>query len=162
MAKKRARSMTREEFVARYPHLYLVISENPEKLAIGFETAVVSTFSGKPMEPGLQPAVRRSRCTRSPRRPAIPIPTRISVGRARNCDLVMRDLSVSKLHGHFRLREAEKLDLIDLDSQNGTAVNGRPLLAHAPEWVAPGDTLRFGTVTAKLVDSDALFDLLQE
>ncbi|HTU58032.1 MAG TPA: hypothetical protein VMF89_06355, partial [Polyangiales bacterium] len=31
-----------------------------------------------------------------------PFPERISVGRATNCDVVIRDASISKLHGHFR------------------------------------------------------------
>jgi pSer/pThr/pTyr-binding forkhead associated (FHA) protein len=61
----------------------------------------------------------------------------------------------------MRLRDDGHLDVIDLESQNGTRVNGRTLAANAPEWVAPGDTLMFGTLTAKLVDSDTLFDLLQ-
>jgi hypothetical protein len=157
---KKARSMAREEFVAKHPHLYLVIAENPDELQIGFETAVVSSFSGRLMGEALTGV--DFEVFEVSKAPGNPYPDRISIGRARNCDVVMRDPSVSKLHAHFRLREGDKLDLIDLDSQNGTSVNSRRLTAHAPEWVAPGDTLSFGTITAKLVDADALFELLQK
>ena len=53
----------------------------------------------------------------------------------------MRYPSVSKLHAHFRVGEGGKLDLIDLESANGTRVNGRALAANNPEWVGPGDTI---------------------
>jgi hypothetical protein len=154
---KKARSMSREEFVARHPSLYLVIAENAEKLNIGFETAVVSNFGSK--QPA--PDVVDFELLEVSKAPGNPYPDRISVGRARNCDVVMRDRSVSKLHAHFRVREEGKLDLVDLESQNGTRVNGRVLAANAGEWVTAGDTILFGVVTARLVDSDALYDLLQ-
>jgi hypothetical protein len=154
---KKARTLVREEFVARHPHLYLVIAEHADKVAIGFETAVVSSFSGslRQAEPEVDFEVLEVS-----KAPGNPYPERISVGRARNCDVVMRDASVSKLHAHFRI-ENDGLEIIDLESQNGTRVNGRPLSPNAPERVAPGDTIVFGTVSAKVVDSGALFDLLR-
>ncbi len=156
---KVAREMARDEFSARHPKLYLVIAEHVDKLSIGFETAVVSNFSGKLMKQaasGLDFEVIEVSKT-----PGNPYPERISVGRARNCDVVMRDASVSKLHAHFRVREQGKLDLVDLGSQNGTRVNGRPLAPNAPEGVLPGDIILFGAISTRLVDSDALFELLQ-
>jgi FHA domain-containing protein len=155
----KARNLAREQFVAQHPHLYLVIAEHADQLPIGFETAVVSNFRGT-LKPS--PAAPDLEIIEISKAPGNPYPDRISVGRARNCDVVLRDPSVSKLHAHLRLREGGKLDLIDLESQNGTRINGRTLTAHAPEWVAPGDTLMFGAVSGKLVDSDALFDLLQK
>jgi hypothetical protein len=151
--------MSREQFIARHANLYLVISEHADQLAIGFETAVVSNFSGKLKQSMTGVDFEVLEVSKAP---GNPYPDRVSLGRARNCDLVMRDPSVSKLHAHFRLREPGKFDLIDLGSQNGTRVNGRALPPNDPEWVAPGDIILFGAVTAKLVDSDALFDLLQE
>jgi hypothetical protein len=156
---KAARTQARDEFVSRHPNLYLVIAENPDKLAIGFETAVVSNFAGKLKQIAAGVDFEVLEVSKAP---GNPYPERISVGRARNCDVVMRDPSVSKLHAHFRVREAGRLDLVDLGSQNGTRINGRPLAPNAPDWVGPGDTILFGAVSAKLVDSDALFDLLQE
>jgi hypothetical protein len=157
---KQARTISRDDFVARHPHLYLVIAEHAEQLPIGFETAVVSNFSGKLMQKVA--AGVDFELLEVSKAPGNPYPERISVGRARNCDVVMRDPSVSKLHAHFRLREGGQLDLIDLESQNGTRVNGRAVEPNSPEWVGPGDTILFGAVSAKLVDADALFELLQQ
>ena len=92
--------------------------------------------------------------------PGNPYPDRISVGRARNCDVVLRDPSVSKLHAHFRRRDDEKLELVDLGSQNGTRINSRLLVPHQPESVSASDQLVFGGVNAKLVDADQLYELL--
>jgi hypothetical protein len=154
---KKARTLVREDFVARHPNLFLVIAEPADKPAIGFETAVVSSFTGR-----LRPADDDVgfEVLEVSKAPGNPYPERISVGRARNCDVVMRDASVSKLHAHFRIDD-NRLEIIDLESQNGTRVNGRALLPNTPEWVAPGDTILFGTVSAKLVDAHALFELLQ-
>ena len=157
---RQARQMARDEFVARHGNLYLVISEHADKLNIGFETAVVSNFSSGKLMKQVAASVDFELLEVS-KAPGNPYPDRISVGRARNCDVVMRDPSVSKLHAHFRLREAGKLDLVDQGSANGTRVNGRVIAVNAPEWVGPGDTILFGAVSARLVDSDGLFDLLQ-
>ena len=92
--------------------------------------------------------------------PGNPYPDRISVGRARNCDVVMRDPSVSKLHAHFRVGPM-KLELVDIDSQNGTRVNGRALAPHQPQVVEAGDTILFGNVTTRMVDAHMLYDLLR-
>jgi hypothetical protein len=152
-----ARNMGRDEFVARYRNLYLVIAENVDKLAIGFETAVVNDVG-----PTINPAGPDFELLEVSKAPGNPYPERISVGRARNCDLVMRAPSVSKLHAHFRLREGGKVDLLDLESQNGTRINGRELKPNEPEWVAPGDRLLFGAVSARVVDAYGLYDLLQD
>jgi hypothetical protein len=154
---KLARTISREEFVAKHGSLYLVIADNLEALPIGFETAVV-TFSGKRR----RTASLDFEVLAIAKAPTNPYPDRISVGRARNCDVVMRDPSVSKLHAHFHLRDGSELDLVDLGSQNGTRVNGRVLVPHTPEWVTPGDVLLFGAVSAKLIDAEGLFELLQK
>ena len=74
--------------------------------------------------------------------------------------MVLRDPSVSKLHAHFRRRDDEKLELVDLGSQNGTRINSRLLVPHQPESVSASDQLVFGGVNAKLVDADQLYELL--
>jgi hypothetical protein len=88
-----------------------------------------------------------------------PYPDRVSVGRARNCDIVMRDPSVSKLHAHFRL--GEKLELVDIDSQNGTRINGKAVPPHQPQTVSTGDDILFGSVATKVMDARSLYDYLK-
>ncbi len=154
-----AESTTRDEFAAQLPHSFLVLEQGLfEQEQVGFSTQVVDPVS-----------LRRATTTRKAhhlevlpvvKAPGNPYPDRVSVGRARNCDLVMRDASVSKLHAHFRVG-GPQLELVDIDSQNGTRVNGRALAPHQPAQVSNGDTVLFGSVACKLVDAAALYDLLR-
>jgi predicted component of type VI protein secretion system len=89
-----------------------------------------------------------------------PYPERISIGRARNCDVVLRNPSISKLHAHFRVGGAQ-MQLVDSGSQNGTRVNGLVLAPGTPVNVVPGDVVRFGSVTCRLVDAATLYDVLR-
>ena len=153
-----AQSTTRDEFVAKEPHQFLVLEQGLyEQEQVGFSTQVVDPVSLKrstvrrPQNIEVLPVVKA---------PGNPYPDRVSVGRARNCDIVMRDPSVSKLHAHFRL-SGPKLELVDIDSQNGTRVNGRALAPHQPAQVSNGDTVLFGSVACKIVDAAALYDLLR-
>jgi len=156
-----ARSSTREEFRTRVAPSFLILENALFEDQVGFATQVVDPAAvrraaeknrGKPA-----PNIEVLPVAKSPQNP---YPDRVSVGRARNCDVVLRDPSVSKLHAHFRLGQP-KLELVDIDSQNGTRVNGRPLPAHQPIAVTPGDVLLFGSVSVKLVDADTLYDLLR-
>ncbi|HEX6815005.1 MAG TPA: FHA domain-containing protein [Gemmatimonadaceae bacterium] len=152
-----AQSSTRDEFVAKLPHSFLVLEQALLEDDVGFSTQVVDPVSLK------RSTVRRPQnieVLAVVKAPGNPYPDRVSVGRARNCDIVMRDPSVSKLHAHFRVGVG-KLELVDIDSQNGTRVNGRALAPHQPAQVANGDVVLFGSVASKLVDAAALYDLLR-
>jgi FHA domain len=153
-----AHASTRDEFAAKVPHDFLVLEQGLYEDPVGFSTQVVDPVS-----------LRRGSAARRSQNLEVlavvkaagnPYPDRVSVGRARNCDIVMRDPSVSKLHAHFRVG-GPKLELVDIDSQNGTRVNGRQLAPHQPAQVSNGDTILFGSVAAKLVDAAALYDLLR-
>lgn len=88
-----------------------------------------------------------------------PFPDRIGVGRARNCDVVLRFPSVSKLHAQFRL--GGTLQLVDLGSVNGTYRNGKAMVARTPQDVKAGDALQFGSVQVELLDAGTLFDVIE-
>ena len=87
---------------------------------------------------------------------------RISVGRASNKDIVLRDASVSKLHAWFELHEARDFSVTDAGSKNQTYVNGEPLGPRQPFPLAPGDAIRFGSVLALLCEAEALWSAIQE
>ena len=152
-----AHATTRDEFVSQQPHQFLVLEQALVSDEVQFATQVVDPVS-----------LKRATARRAANIEVLPVlkaagnpyPDRVSVGRARNCDIVMRDPSVSKLHAHFRVG-GPKLELVDIDSQNGTRLNGKPLAPHQPAAVSPGDTLLFGSVSCKLVDAAALYDLLR-
>jgi FHA domain len=153
-----ARDLSRAEFVGRFRLLFLAVKQDePDENKISFTTAVVDFDS---------PEMKRHRphdweVFALVKARGNPYPDRISVGRARNCDLVMRDPTVSKLHAHFRSRTGGGYDLVDLDSPNGTRVNQVDLKPNQPHPVKSGDAIRFGLVNAELVDAGRLYDLLQ-
>jgi hypothetical protein len=92
--------------------------------------------------------------------PGNPFPERISVGRAPNCDIVFRDPSVSKLHGHFRDVTAESAVFTDAKSANGTRLNGAAVAAGAAIEVKPFSYLVFGRIRVQLLSSADVYDWL--
>jgi FHA domain/Domain of unknown function (DUF1707) len=68
--------------------------------------------------------------------------TSFTIGRTQDCDLRIADLSVSRRHAQLDRGDDGWL-LSDLDSHNGTRVNG--WLVREPVPVRPGDVLQFGS-----------------
>jgi hypothetical protein len=85
------------------------------------------------------------------RPPANPVPlvfppgsgTRFTIGRTRDCDLCLTDLSVSRMHA-LLVRRGEGWVLSDLGSHNGTRLNG--WLVREPVQVRAGDRVEFGSM----------------
>jgi hypothetical protein len=69
--------------------------------------------------------------------------TRFTIGRARDCDLCLTDLSVSRMHA-LLVRREESWVLSDLGSHNGTRLNG--WLVREPVQVRAGDRVEFGSM----------------
>ncbi len=86
---------------------------------------------------------------------------RISIGRARNKDIVLRHPSVSKFHAWVERDEAGGFYVADAGSKNGTRVHQEPCAARALTLLASGDVLRFGSVEAVVCDPQALWRALQ-
>jgi hypothetical protein len=87
---------------------------------------------------------------------------RISVGRALNKDIVLRDASVSKLHAWFELHDGLDFSVTDAGSKNQTYVNGAPLVPRQPFPLSPGDAIRFGTVATLLCEPEALWSAIHD
>ena len=69
-----------------------------------------------------------------------------TLGRSRQCDVVVDDPNVSRTHAELRPRGGSWV-LTDLGSTNGSSVNGRRI--DAPTVVKPGDEIELGTATMK-------------
>jgi Domain of unknown function (DUF1707)/FHA domain len=69
--------------------------------------------------------------------------TRFTIGRTRDCDLCLSDLSVSRMHA-LLVRREEGWVLSDLGSHNGTRLNG--WLVREPVQVLAGDRVEFGSM----------------
>lgn len=82
---------------------------------------------------------------------------RISVGRARNKDIVLRHPSISKFHAWFERDAQGRWCLADAGSKNGTRANANDVLARELVCVKTGDVLRFGSVEAMVCTSDTLW-----
>ena len=87
----------------------------------------------------------------SPAPPAEPAPlffppgsgVRFTIGRTRDCDLCLTDLSVSRMHA-LLVRRQDGWVLSDLGSHNGTRLNG--WLVREPIQVHAGDRVEFGSM----------------
>ena len=157
-----AATLSREQFLARVSGLFLAVASTPGALTLGFRTEYA------------RPAVQPQRGTLTAVYPVVkakgnPYPERISLGRAPNCDIVLRVASVSKLHAHFLVKpgtakggsRGSAHDLVDLGSHNGSRVNGASLTPQQAVPVGVGDLLQFGEVTAELIDAETLYAVLK-
>ena len=82
----------------------------------------------------------------------------VSIGRARNHDIVLRHRSVSKFHAWFEVTPDARLFVKDCDSSNHTFINDERVLDRAE--VHPGDSLRFGSVEGRLCTSEGFWRLV--
>ncbi len=147
---REAATATEAEFVARHPNAFLSFDAPDEDEDLHFMT-----------ELGNVPATKRTVVVAAiQKRGESPFQDRISVGRARNSDVVIRHSSVSKLHAHFR-KAPDGLTLTDVGSHNGTKIEGTALVPHRPEAVRPGMTIVVGAIQARVIDSKRAFDLLR-
>lgn len=75
----------------------------------------------------------------------------VNIGRADYNDLVLPDESVSTTHAKLQRREGVWV-LVDLDSTNGTFVDGEQIKGEVP--LAPGATVRFGEIATVFEPTD--------
>jgi hypothetical protein len=146
-----------DEFVARYPTLFLLKRPTPEPRGLEptrFDYHTVSVRVDKAAPP--DPYAGQWRVVEIQKRPQNPFPERISVGRTNNCDVVLRLPFISKLHAHFLIGNDGALRLVDNKSANGTALNGRALQAGETPEVVPGDEIAFGPLRLELMDARRL------
>jgi hypothetical protein len=71
----------------------------------------------------------------------------VSIGRALDNDVIIDSAEVSRHHARIEARDGQ-FYILDLDSTNGTAVNGHP--ANATR-LSHGDTISFGTITLQFL-----------
>jgi FHA domain len=153
------KTMTREAFAAKYNYPFLIRQADPEQIErISFQTQVASAKDAADAE---RSALWAGGAIVVPviKKPENPYPERISIGRAQNCDVVIRDGTVSKLHGHFSSVGPGEAQLVDRGSHNGTTLNGTPVTKE-PVRVVSGDKIVFGDVAVQFVDARRLWDLL--
>ncbi len=75
-----------------------------------------------------------------------PVPE-MTVGRGVGNDLVLDDQSMSRKHSKIKRLGGGRIEVEDLNSSNGTYVNGRKV---ATAQCGPGDTVRFGELSFRI------------
>jgi hypothetical protein len=73
-------------------------------------------------------------------------PAGVTLGRSRNCDVVLEDPNVSRQHAELRPRGGSWV-LTDLGSTNGSRLNGHPV--ERSEVVRPGDLIELGATVLR-------------
>lgn len=162
----RAGQLERAEFAKSYPWPFLVSQSGaiiepagPQKTGIierieGPDTTLDGDEGVDPV-PGAQLAlaVRKVQST---------FGNMITVGRTSNCDVVIRDVTVSKFHAFFRIGPDGSVEVGDAGSRNGTWVNKDKLQPKGPVVAVPlGTNVRFGSLVFQLVDAGGCWDFLR-
>jgi hypothetical protein len=86
----------------------------------------------------------------------------LTVGRARDNDVIVTDRSVSRHHARMKRLDGGGYLVLDAGSSNGTSVNGRNVLAQGagpPTPLSPGDTLRLGSLEFTFAHAAGLREL---
>jgi hypothetical protein len=152
------------------------VAVKPIVRAMSFRTPFLSTLPDPPATPGggvvrvaedeIVTLLEQGLCfcvvLRKRRDADAAFPHRISIGRAPNTDIVLRDPSISKFHGWFEADDEGTFYLADADSTNSTRVNGEVIAARERVPVAPGDMVRFGSVDALVCAPRALWTALTQ
>jgi hypothetical protein len=131
------------------------VAQHPDEA--GAEPAAADPEVGRTMIYGRQTPVPEPVEQRARRRPETPVllvdgkrlavgPTGVTIGRSRQCDVVLNDPNVSRQHAEIRPRAGSWV-LTDLGSTNGSSLNGRRI--EGPEVVNAGDELEIGTSVIK-------------
>lgn len=155
-----AASMSVEEFAASHPGHYLITEAVLQDDASwrSFKTSAVAA-----VKPGQQraalavaPVVKRDQTN--------PYSWMITIGRTRNNDIVLSDVSISKLHAWIRRRTeddgTEVFTVTDAGSRNGTFVNANPLRGDTGR-LPVGARLRLGQVELLFADGRMLHEALR-
>lgn len=84
----------------------------------------------------------------------------ISIGRDQECDIVINDRQVSRIHAQIKMSKSGELLITDLNSKNGTFVNGEVI--NKPVILKDGDEIKVALVQEFVfVSSDATLPLDQ-
>lgn len=155
----------REGFIQAYSHDFLLFktetSKNMEAEEWSFQTRILAAPMPVQSTVRLRQESDQYRVYSLVKNAQNPWPDRISIGRARNNDVVIAEASVSKLHCHYMPTEAARI-IVDINSKNGTYVNDIRIPPGEKATIALGDNVRLGSVQTKLINASGLYDVINE
>jgi hypothetical protein len=75
----------------------------------------------------------------------------LTLGRSRDCDLILDDYQASRHHAELR-RFGDRWQIVDLGSANGTSIGSVRLTPNVARPLAPGEIVTIGSTRLRLVD----------
>jgi len=166
----RFKSLGRQGFLGLHPHPVLLESQRvpTTRKRLFMLKTITNEIRGiavqDDLESRLNDEVLQARVIPVGKREADSPGHMIFLGRSPTNDVVILDAMVSKLHAYFcQLPGENEYQLVDMNSTNGTFVNGEKLLASVKKTLRDADELRFGP-EAKLIffGAPAFCELLTE
>lgn len=86
--------------------------------------------------------------------------SKITIGRARNNDIVIRSPEISKLHAALVVVAKDAWQIVDMGSTNGTKLNGDKLPANRPVSVENGDVISLGRISFEFSTPDGFSQMM--
>jgi hypothetical protein len=155
---RKARGVSQATFQQLYPHHFLF--KHPKEAITANSSDQEIDYATRAIDMNFDPMPNVTQVVSVKKNPENPFPDRLTIGRATNCDVVIRFAFVSKVHAHLFV-QGDKLTLRDNKAANGTFHNHKKLDAGGSRSVKLGDTLGFGALELELVDAARLYQLLR-
>jgi FHA domain len=155
---RKARGVTQATFQQLYPHHFLY--KHPKDLVADSSNEPEIDYTTRTIDLNFDPMANMVQLVPVKKNPENPFPDRLTIGRATNCDVVIRFAFISKVHAHLFV-QGDKLTLRDNKPANGTFHNRRKLEPGGSISIKLGDTLGFGAIELELVDAAKLYQLLR-
>jgi hypothetical protein len=155
---RKARAMTADAFRQLYPHYFLYKQAKRVRDPEGFEPDI--DYATRTLSLNFDPLPAVSQIVAVKKNPDNPYPDRITIGRATNCDVVIRLAFVSKVHAHL-IVQAQQLTLRDNKASNYTFHNHRRLEPGSSRVVQLGDVISFGALDLELADAPRVYEILR-
>lgn len=149
-------------FRERYTCPFLILTYNPQASTEEIEVLTAKTSSYDVLQATRRPVehtkgMQAAAVYKSDRNL---FESKITVGRAKNNDIIIRERKMSKLHSQFILAEDGGYQLVDMGSSNGTVVNGIKLKEGKAHGLKSGDKIAFWRYIFEFVEPEALIKLL--
>ncbi len=149
------------DFIAKCPPMFLVKRPSAKEVGAQKPRAEFSFHTSHATQMS-DPYPDEYRVSPIQKNPQNPFPDRMTVGRAPNCDVVVRMPFVSKVHAHLSYTGTGTLTLRHAKSSNTTRHNGRLVDADEEVEVRPGDTISLGALTLEVLTSKDLYAILRD
>lgn len=147
-------------FIAQCPAMFLV--KRPSQTGRSRAAPTSFSFHTSHAAQASDPYPDEFRVSPIQKNPQNPFPDRMTVGRAPNCDVVVRMPSVSKVHAHLSYTTKGTLILRHAKSSNTTRHNGKLVDVNDEIEVKPGDSISLGALSLEVMTARDLYAILRE